>query len=394
MAVPSAAMKRRPKGAGTIRRTATGWAVIYGTRAAPVYEGGFRTKAEAERRLTILRAESINRRLGAAADPSLTPTLSELAGPWLERRKLTHAAGAEDASRWRRHLEPFVGHLRPDEVDDARIRALVEAKRGELKPGTMRVALAVLSSLYEDLLERKLAARNPARHLPKSILRMVRPDHDPETTPFLERIEDVRRVFLALEEPLNVAFAIGALAGMRTGEVFALRWASVDLKARRILVRESVKGPVKDRDPRAVPILADLLPVLEAWKLRSGGAGLVVPPSRSDAGHVGKGIPGPALAEALRGLGLEREGLGWYECTRHTFASHWAMSGRPLRELQKILGHSSIAVTERYAHLAPGYFAEGVHEAIRVDLSPAGGTIADLSGRSPDPARKTRTKSS
>jgi integrase len=46
----------------------------------------------------------------------------------------------------------------------------------------------------------------------------------------------VRCIFLALEEPLSIAYAIGALGGLRTGEVFALRWASVDLGGRRILV--------------------------------------------------------------------------------------------------------------------------------------------------------------
>jgi integrase len=378
-------MKRRPKGSGTIRKRGGFYSITYGTRAAPQHEGGFRTKAEAERRLTLIRAEAMQRRLGVAADPRLTPTLGVLAESWLERRKATHAAGKEDGYRWRKHLEPHFGHLRPDEVDAAKLRRFVEAKRGEIKPGTLRVCLAVLSSLYEDLLERGLASANPARRLPKSLLRLVRPDHDPRTTPFVERLEDVRRIFLALPEPLNVAYAIGALAGLRTGEVFALRWISVDLAARRILVSESIKGATKDRDPRPVPILDPLLPVLEAWRLRHPGPGRVIPPLRCDGKKIDKATPGNALRPVLEQLGLSREGLGWYECTRHSFASHWAMAGRPLVELQKILGHSSIAVTERYAHLSPGFFAPGVHEALAVDLS-AGGevqSIADHSGQAP-----------
>jgi hypothetical protein len=55
-------------------------------------------------------------------------------------------------------------------------------------------------------------------------MRLIRPTHDPKKTPFTERLEDVRRIFLALAEPLNIAYAIGALGGLRTGEVFALRW--------------------------------------------------------------------------------------------------------------------------------------------------------------------------
>lgn len=384
-------MRRRPRGSGTIRREGASWAIVYGPRAAPMYETGFRTKAEAERRLTILRAEVMNKRLGVAADPRLTPTLSALSVEWLKRREATHAAGKEDASRWRRHLAPTLGHLRPDEVDAAKLRALVESKRTEMAPGTLRVVIAVLSSFYEDLLERGLASRNPARHLPKSLLRLVRSDHDPRTTPFLEKLDDVRRVFLALPEPLNVAYAIGALAGLRTGEVFALRWRSVDLQGRHILVSESIKGPTKDRDPRPVPILDALLPVLKAWHLKTGGEGLVVPPLRCDGKKIDKGTPGKALRAALKATGLEREELGWYEATRHTFASHWAMAGRPLRELQGILGHSSIAITERYAHLAPGFFGPGVHSALAVSLQPGSQNVAQISAE-PTPAALPGTR--
>jgi integrase len=380
-------MRRRPRGSGTIVKKGRTWGIRYGPRGATTYEGGFRTKLEAEQRLTLLRAESMQRRLGAAADPRKVPTLSELATPWLERRKLSHAAGAEDASRWRKHLAPAVGHLRPDQVDTARLRALVEDRRQIISPGTVRVVVAVLSSLYEDLLERGLAAANPCRRLPKSLLRQMRSEHDPRTTPFVERLADVRRIYLHLTDPLNIAYAIGALAGLRTGEVFALRWSSVDLDGRRILVSESVKGPTKDREPRPVPIQDALLPVLKAWHLKSGGTGLVIPPLRCDGEHVDKSTPAEHLRTALEALDLPPlEPKPWYQATRHTFASHWAMAGRDLQELQAILGHASITDTQRYAHLRPGHWREGVHQALKVDLSPAGGESVAL----PERTRATR----
>lgn len=384
-------MRRRPKGSGTIVREGSGYTLRIRAEGRRVHEAGFRTRAEAEARAAIIRAETVHRRLGAAADPRQAPTLEQLAGPWLERRVETHAAGAEDRTRWRRHLSPALGHLRPDEVGTAEIRALVEGKRGELAPGTLRVVVSILSSLYEDLLERGLARANPARRLPRSVLRLLRSDHDPKTTPFLERLEDVRRVYLALPEPFAVAFALGALAGLRTGEVFSLRWVSVDLDARRILVSEGGRVTTKDREPRAVPILDPLLPVLEAWRLRHPGAGLVVPPLRCDGSRIDKATPGPVLAAALASLGLEREGLGWYEATRHTFASHWAMQGRSLRELQRILGHSSIAITERYAHLAPDYWSPGVHGALPVDLTPGAGVVGAIGPNTSDRAEPAST---
>ena len=59
-------MRRLPRGRGTIRREGAGWAVVYGPRATRLYEAGFRSKAEAENRLAILRAETMQRRLGVA----------------------------------------------------------------------------------------------------------------------------------------------------------------------------------------------------------------------------------------------------------------------------------------------------------------------------------------
>lgn len=48
---------------------------------------------------------------------------------------------------------------------------------------------------------------------------------------------------------------------------------------------------------------------------------------------------------------------GSLHCLRHTFCSHLVMKGVPLRTVQLLAGHSSYAVTERYAHLAPDHLA-------------------------------------
>nr|WP_269137831.1 tyrosine-type recombinase/integrase [Pseudomonas sp. MMS21 TM103] len=65
---------------------------------------------------------------------------------------------------------------------------------------------------------------------------------------------------------------------------------------------------------------------------------------------------------------------------RHTFASHFIQKGGNILTLQKILGHSSLAMTMRYSHLAPEHLAEAVR------LSPLAGVT--LSGHSLSPESK------
>jgi integrase len=326
--------------------------------------------------LAKVRADVLAGEVGLPADPELAPTLGELIDDWLKRRKLTNRAGAEDGYRWHKHLAPFFGHLRPAEISHAEIRRFTEGKLGKLNPATIRICVSLLSSLFVDLQERHLADHNPARGLPPSLSRLMRPTYDPRTTPFLERVEDIRRVHLALPEPLHMAFAVGALGGLRTGEVFALRWSRIDLEARRIHVRESVKGPLKDKDSRIVPIMDSLLPILKAWKLETGGAGLFAPPMRKDGDHIDRQTPGTYLRLALVKLGLMTEHLDhpklWYSCTRHTFASQWVMAGGSIEKLKEMLGHYSVVVTERYAHLRPELFTAKDLATVSVDLTPGG----------------------
>jgi|GEM_PF-1508056 len=392
--MPEKRRKRRQWGQGSIERAENGtWKIRWPEGGKRRKRSGFATRDDAERVLARVLGDLAQGRTGLVADAKTAPKLGELSKDFLERRKGTHRAGAEDGSRWRNHVAPFFDHLRPAQVDQARLRAFIEAKRAAGgNPATIRIYVALLSGLFTDLCERGIAQTNPARALPRSVMRLMRPTHDPRTTPFIEKLADVRRIYLALPEPLNVAFAIGALAGLRTGEVFALRWRHVDPPARRMHLRESVRGPLKDKESRMVPILDALAPILAAWKLRAGAGELVIPPLRCDGEKIDKHTPGIYLRAALKRLGLERPGLGWYEATRHTFASQWVMAGGSIEKLKEILGHYSVIMTERYAHLRPDLFPASDLGTIRLDLSAGGAEVLQLGPKTGPKRRKAPPK--
>jgi integrase len=102
--------------------------------------------------------------------------------------------------------------------------------------------------------------------------------------------------------------------------------------------------------------------------MKSGGTGRVIPPLRRDGKKIDKGTPGKYLAAVLVELKLDRPGLGWYEATRHTFASQWVLAGGSIEKLKEMLGHYSVVMTERYAHLRPDLFSEKDLATIQVDL--------------------------
>lgn len=399
---------KRPHGMGSIYRRGACWVIRY-------REGGrrrterFEDRDVAERVLKRITAGLSREDVGLKSDDRDVPLLSALADTWLERRKETHRAAADDKSRWKLHLGPFFGGHRPGDIDKALIRRFVELKlAAKLSSTTVGHCVRLLSTFFTDLVEQGYASENPVRDLPRATKRLIRSAHDPKDTPFLKTKEDIRGVFLALAEPYSVMFAVGVMAGLRTGEVIALSWSDVDLAARRIHVRQQVQNgrlcELKDNESRVAPIVDSLLLTLQQWHLRTGGVGPLFRPKYPRRG--GRPALGRApmfirphtlnerLAKALEACGLQSletgedhaeapkaQRLTWYRSTRHTMASHWVLDGRSMERLRLILGHEDLSTTMRYAHLAPGSFTAADLAAIGVDLSRPEGQVIALAQR-------------
>src|SRR5947209_10609823 len=168
--------KRRQWGSGEIHQTSSGWQVRWRENGLRRTRGGFATREDAERVLAKIRGDMAQHRAGLPPDPRGLPTLSGLVPDILDRRKLTHRAADCDRYRWKKHIEPHFGHLKPSAVDVARIRAFVEVKLAEkLNPATIRIFVALLSPLHAGLTEHRLAPRNPRRAPPKRTIQHSTP---------------------------------------------------------------------------------------------------------------------------------------------------------------------------------------------------------------------------
>lgn len=141
--------------------------------------------------------------------------------------------------------------------------------------------------------------------------------------------------------------------GARRGELLGLTWESVDLQRAILTVQAHTAKAAKTRH---IPLNLEALEVLRTWRPKNA-RGLVFEGRNGQLGSV-KTSWG-AVIEAAK-----IEDFTFHDL-RHTFASRLVQAGVSLAVVRDLLGHASIQMTERYAHLAPDMKAEAVAKLAR-----------------------------
>ena len=239
------------------------------------------------------------------------------------------------------HLVPAFGHLRLDQIDLVAIeRYKADKMRAKLSPKSINNHLTVLRRLL-------VVAREwgHLEHVPAiKWLKAPEPEFD-----FLD-FDEADRLAAAADVEWRPMILVGLKAGLRLGELLALRWGDVDLVAGRLVVRRAVSrgvmGTPKSGKSREIPLGEDVLRALKAHRHLRGELVFCNPDGKLFA----KGESKWPLWRACKRAGLRR--IGWH-VLRHTFASHLAMRGAPLKAVQELMGHATIEMTMRYAHLSP-----------------------------------------
>jgi integrase len=290
-------------------------------------------------------------------------TLGEAADEWLEGARegtITKRSGQQyKPSTLRGYDQALRDFVLPD-FAGARLSAIARTdvqdfadrlRATGLDASTIRNAVAPLRVIFRRAVARGVVAVNPT-----SGLELPTPEGK------RDRIADpgeATRLLAVLPEPDRPVWATALYAGLRRGELLALRWEHVDL-GRGVIrvaaswdVKEGVVEPKSRAGHRSVPIAAVLRDYLIGHKLRSG---------RSEGLAFGRSAETPfdprALARraatAWKNAKPKVEPIGLHEC-RHTFASLMIAAGVNAKALSTYMGHSSITVTlDRYGHLMPG----------------------------------------
>jgi integrase len=216
----------------------------------------------------------------------------------------------------------------------------------EVSPSTICGTIAAVSALYPN-------TDNPTRGVK---LPRVRNGRDRIASP-----QEAERLLEALPESELAIWATAMYAGLRRGELQALRVSDVRLADGVIDVEagwDYKQGRIatKGKERRRPPIPAVLQPILAAEIRRRGRVGEALLFGATDRTPFSPTTLTGHADKAWKASGLNRITL--HEC-RHTYASLMIRAGVNAKALAVFMGHSSIQVTfDRYGHLFPGAEAE------------------------------------
>jgi len=243
-----------------------------------------------------------------------------------------------------RHLLPAFGRMKLEEIrvhDIERLKASL--LDGERSRKTVNNVLACLAKILRYAQETEVIERAPRVRL----LKVERPKYR-----FLDFQEyDALVVASKPEADWHVAILLGGDAGLRLGEIRALRWEDVDLKTDRLTISrafwQDTEGTTKGWKLRTVPLTKRLGLALKALAQTRGCH--VLADSNGQPFNLEKTRWN--LPRLCRTAGIST--IGWH-ALRHTFCSHLALRGAPARVIQELAGHSSLSTTLNYMHLVPG----------------------------------------
>ncbi len=335
---------------------------------------------------TLEEAESVRRgwaHLRATGEVADGVTLRRFSEGWLDRRELAgNKAIQDDRNRWATHVLtaafadwPIEGitrrHIRAwiDEL----VAKKVQGKKRRLSAQSIRHCVNLLRTCLAAAVEDEVLEKNPCIGLSSP-----RPPASDRWTYLV--VDEQHRLLTCDSIPeadrLAIAFALGT--GLRQGEQWALELRDIDVESAspRVVVRGK---PPKDHNPggtksgkiRLVPLFGIALAAARRWlallptAIPKNPHGLVFPSVRGCRRRDGKPPRGWALYLAAAGLHVpaarhDRRAVRWHDlrhsCATSLVAGWWGQVWS-LDRVRDVLGHSSVTVTERYAHLAPSVLA-------------------------------------
>ena len=318
------------------------------------------TSESAARQIGLRRLHDVLRR---GPNPRKTaerlPTVEEFAPMWLEagraeRQKPSTLHNKEVLLRC--HLLPLLGKLRLDEVTLKEIDR-VKTERKHLEPGSVNNLLKYIVAMLRCAKAKGYKLEIPeVSYLPNEV-------EAHWYTP--EQFEELVKSAATFKLSDLVLVLLAGEAGLRSGELSALRWEDVDLEKRELKVRRNLvrghEGSPKTGKPRTVPLSPRLQKALAQHQTATGGEGRVL--ERERGGPTTNESQRRALEHIARYAGVPEYGI---HALRHCFGSRLMLGGSGGKVVMQLLGHAKLQTTERYIHASDEHCRSAVDRLVPV----------------------------
>lgn len=262
---------------------------------------------------------------------------------------------------WRKRVQPTLGDKKLEEITSPLIESAMVSWAGS--PSIKVDSLAVLSRLLDGARRARIIDYNPAREV-------KRPSQDTSTSPTSRALtlQQIQQMLKLIPDGVYRRYAAALVfTGMRAGEATAQRVRDADLEQGILRISRSfspgkngelIEQSPKSHKEREAPIAKQLHPfVIEAIKgkepddlLWSGANG-----GRLTARNFRRAVDWEQIKNELRRPDLRVHDL------RHTFATILFDAGASAPDVQAVLGHSSLQVTERYSRAREGVARRAGH---------------------------------
>lgn len=300
-----------------------------------------RAKAEAEKQQEQARREQEeknNMPLSLYFDDIYYPAISQ------EKKQSAHV---REESLFRLWIKPTMGTKPFKDISTFDLERLKKAmQKAGRAPRSVEYALTTLGQIF----------RHAERlgYFQGDILttKVKKPKYDNKRVRFLSHDEahNILEILKGKSQEIYEMALLSLHCGLRAGEVFSLKWKDVDLDHGLITLLDTKSGKT-----RTVSITGAVKAFLMAKEL-NGNQDFVFP-NRKTGGirnRISKSFE-QSVTDAGLNEGIEdRRQRVTFHTLRHTFASWLVMEGISLYDVKELLGHATLTMTERYAHLGPG----------------------------------------
>ena len=262
---------------------------------------------------------------------------------WTERQRVH-----KTKKIWVKQLVEVFGNLYVEDLNPRVIEQWQSVRLKYNKPSTVNRLTGCLKHMINKGVQWEMSSEDVLKRV-----RMVKPLEENNRRLRFLTIEECQTLIYCCADHLKPIVTVALHTGMRRGEILGLKWKQVDLNHGFILLDTTKNGerkeiPIDDTLQEMFSEMPHSIESIHVFTDRDGN------PYKSIK-H--------SFSTALRKAGIND--FRFHDC-RHTFASHLVMAGVDLVSVKDLLGHKSLTMTLRYAHLASGHKRKAVNTLDRL----------------------------